>query len=55
MSLWIGLTISAALAVLASVSNSLLSHLYVAGRPGNDSRATRDAWIAARTLKVGEN
>lgn len=55
MALWIGLTLSAALAVLASVSNSLLSHLYVAGRPGNDSRATRDAWIAARTLKVGEN
>lgn len=55
MALWIGLAISAALAVLASVSNSLLSHLYVAGRPGNDARATRDAWIAARTLKVGEN
>jgi hypothetical protein len=55
MVLWIGLAISAALAVLASVSNSLLAHLYVAGRPGNDARPTRDAWIAARTLKVGEN
>lgn len=52
---WIGLTIAAALAVLGSVANSLVSHLYVAGRPGNDERPTRDAFLAACALKAGEN
>lgn len=52
---WIGLTIAAAFAVLGSVGNSLVSHLYAAGRPGNDERPTRDAYLAACALEAGKN
>lgn len=55
MAAWIGLTIAAAVAVLGSVANSLVSHLYAAGRAGNDERPTRDAVLAACAMKAGEN
>lgn len=51
---WTGLTLAAALSVLGSVANSLVSHLYAAGRAGNDERPTRDAVLAASALKVTE-
>ncbi len=54
LAVWIGLTLAAACSVLGSVANSLVSHLYAAGRAGNDERPTRDAVLAASAMKVGE-
>ncbi|MEZ6189413.1 MAG: DUF4339 domain-containing protein [Planctomycetota bacterium] len=46
MGLWIGFVGVVVCAILASVHNALLSLLYAAGRPGNDSLISRDTYLA---------
>jgi hypothetical protein len=47
--LWMLAFVAALLAVLVSTHAAMTSLLYVAGRPGNDDRILRDAWLASRT------